>query len=333
MNIYKILKYNKLIKNFRIKSFGIFLLHRFGKRYLALHFDPVLGCNLRCQMCYFSIEETRKQMQGTFPVSNLPILADALFHRALKLQIGCGTEPSLYKHNREIIAIAKTKGVPYISMTSNGNLLTKSGLEELFAEGLNELTLSMHGVYKETYERLMVNASYEKFHEILAAVTELKANYPHIKLRINYTVNSDNLMELSDFFDLYGKYSINILQLRPIQKIGDTQYNNFSLDSIIKHYSTTIGKVVDLAKKNGILCLAPTLKSLTHPTNTNQLVVESTYCYVSPKYTWRDDFDLASDTYESYSKRNRVGKSLFKDIFRKKTDYESDIKNLNYTVS
>ena len=333
MNIYKLLKYNKLIKNFRIKSAGIFVLHALGKRYLAIYFDPVLACNLRCQMCYFSDEEIRKTMKGVLPQEHIALLGNAFFHRAIKLQIGCGAEPSLYKYNVEVIRLAKKKGVPYISMTSNGNLLSKDDLKSFFAAGLDELTLSMHGVYRETYEKLMTNANYDKFHEILTSVTELKKQFPNVKLRINYTVNKDNLMELSDLFVLYGKYSIDILQMRPIQQLGDTEYHNFSIEPIIQHYEETIGKVSAICKERMMMCLAPTLKSLIDPNNKNHLVVESTYCYISPKYIWRDDFDLINDTYELYSKRTNLGKLLFYDIFRKKSDYDSDIRNLNYTVS
>lgn len=333
MNIYKLLKYNKLIKNFRIKSAGIFVLHALGKRYLAIYFDPVLACNLRCQMCYFSDEEIRKTMKGVLPQEHISKLGNAFFHRAIKLQIGCGAEPSLYKYNVEVIRLAKKKGVPYISMTSNGNLLSKDDLKSFFAAGLDELTLSMHGVYRETYEKLMTNANYDKFHEILTSVTELKKQFPNVKLRINYTVNKDNLMELSDLFVLYGKYSIDILQMRPIQQLGDTEYHNFSIEPIIQHYEETIGKVSAICKERMMMCLAPTLKSLIDPNNKNHLVVESTYCYISPKYIWRDDFDLINDTYELYSKRTNLGKLLFYDVFRKKSDYDSDIRNLNYTVS
>ncbi len=333
MNIYKLLKYNKLIKNFRIKSAGIFVLHALGKRYLAIYFDPVLACNLRCQMCYFSDEEIRKTMKGILPQEHISKLGNAFFHRAIKLQIGCGAEPSLYKHNVEVIKLAKQKGVPYISMTSNGNLLSKDDLQSFFAAGLDELTLSMHGVYRETYEKLMTNASYDKFHEILTAVTELKQQFPNVKLRINYTVNNDNLMELSDLFELYGKYSIDILQMRPIQQLGDTAYHNFSIEPIIQHYAETIGKVSAICKERKMMCLAPTLKSLVEPDNKNHLVVESTYCYISPKISWQDDFNLETDSYESYARRVNLSKTLFKDIFRKKSDYQSGIKNLNYTVS
>ena len=41
----------------------------------------------------------------------------------MKLQIGCGAEPSLYKYNEKLIVLAKEYGVPQISYTTNGSLL------------------------------------------------------------------------------------------------------------------------------------------------------------------------------------------------------------------
>lgn len=90
-NFYFLLKINQHIKSVRLKSAGIYLLHLLGKRYFGIFLDPVLACNLRCRMCYFSDEEKRKRFShGMFKPEDLPRLADAFFHRALKLQIGCG---------------------------------------------------------------------------------------------------------------------------------------------------------------------------------------------------------------------------------------------------
>ncbi|WP_262920273.1 radical SAM protein [Parabacteroides sp. FAFU027] len=331
--IYKLLKYSKIIKSHRVKSFGIYLLYLLRRRYLAIFFDPVLNCNLRCQMCYFSDSEKRKKMQGIFPKDNLIKLSDALFHRALKLQIGCGAEPSLYKHNQEIILLAKEKGIPFISMTSNGNLLDKKTVKTFIESGLNELTLSLHGVKKETYEHLMTNASYDRFLSILEAVRELKEDYPNFQLRINYTINNSNIDELALFFDKFGHIPINVIQLRPIQKMGETAYADFSIEGIIQKYDQTIGKVINECHKRNITCIAPTLQLLQKDNNNDSMLVESTYCYISPNYIWRNDFDYLNETFEQYSSRTQMNKLLWNEIFRKKSDYISNKRNLNYTVN
>ena len=44
---------------------GLWLFHVLGKRYIGVFLDPVLACNFRCKMCYFSDEEKRKSLRGT----------------------------------------------------------------------------------------------------------------------------------------------------------------------------------------------------------------------------------------------------------------------------
>jgi len=331
-NVYFLLKLNRYIRSPRVKNLGIYFLHLTNKRYLGIFLDPVLACNLRCRMCYFSDPEKRKTMKGVFDKEDIVRLADALFHRALKLQIGCGAEPSLFAHNREIIRIAKEKKVPYISMTTNANLFSEEDWWQLVEAGLDEVTLSVHGVTKESYEYFMEKAVFEKFHSALATLTEIKKKYPSFQIRLNYTVNKDNLDELQFFFDVFGNYLFDILQIRPIQQIGNTDYHDFSWKEIYEHYDFVIEKIKSECKEKGITCIAPAKNDLIADENENSTVVESTYCYVSPKYVWKDDFNLKEDDYESYAKRTHLGRKLLANVFRSKKSFEKSKKKLNYEI-
>ncbi|MGB5418359.1 radical SAM protein, partial [Algibacter sp.] len=121
-----------------------------NRRYLAVNLDPVLACNLRCKMCYFTDAEYVKKLKGQFNDQEIERVAETVFNRALKLQVGCGTEPTLYKKLPELIALGKKYHVPYISLTTNANLLTEEKIEALLKAGLNEFTISLHGVKKES---------------------------------------------------------------------------------------------------------------------------------------------------------------------------------------
>src|SRR5690606_19540283 len=100
MNIYKLLQLNRKIKSHRIKFLALYLLHTFNKRYLAVNLDPVMACNLRCKMCYFTDADYVKTLKGQFKDEELDQVAKTIFSRALKLQIGCGTEPTLFKDRK-----------------------------------------------------------------------------------------------------------------------------------------------------------------------------------------------------------------------------------------
>jgi len=341
MDIYKLLKINQYIKNHRIKFLGLWLLSVMNRRYLAIQLDPVLACNLRCKMCYFTDDDfVRKNMKGVMKESDIEPLAKTIFKNALKLQIGCGAEPALFKHNVKLIETAKSYKVPYISMVTNGNLFDRDDIENLAVAGLDEVILSMHGVVKSSYEDFMDKAEYEKFHSVLQFITDQKRVNPNLRLRINYTFNEDNFAELEQFFDFFGKYSIDIIQLRPVDKIGETTYNNFSLKNIESQYARISAMLKSEASQRGITLLYPAsiyrneVESLkVHTGNDSSYLIPYTYCYVSPKFFWKDDFEWKTETFSSWQKRSNWNAQLFKNVFTSRKALDKTNRNmLNYSV-
>jgi hypothetical protein len=61
--------------------------------------------------------------------------------------------------------------------------------------------LVSNGITKESYEKLMQGAWFETFHRALRTIVELKRKFETTKpaIRINYTVNPENLSELGRF--------------------------------------------------------------------------------------------------------------------------------------
>ncbi|MDM1041010.1 MULTISPECIES: radical SAM protein [Empedobacter] len=335
MNVYKLLKLNWLIKNHRIKFLGMYLLHKTNQRYIAVNFDPVMACNLRCKMCYFTDENYVKKTKGIFPKEDLSILADKMFGRALKLQIGCGTEPTLYKDLAQIVSLGKAHKVPYISLTTNANLLTKEKVKELVDNGLNEFTISLHGVHQEAYENFMGKASFDKFHEALQAIYEEKKNNPNLILRINYTFNKDNFLELMDFFAMYGQYEPNILQIRPMKSMGDTEYQDTDISSLKDSYDAVLKEIKTESKNREMTLLATsTYDELVNATNVESLVYNYTYCYIRPGYTWKDEFDYKKDTFNDFSKKIGLSKELLRNAFssKKQMDKLKTKTSLNYNI-
>jgi MoaA/NifB/PqqE/SkfB family radical SAM enzyme len=216
-------------------------------------------------------------------------------------------------------------------MTTNGNLLTDRELWDFVEAGLDEITLSLHGVTRESYEYFMVGASFDVFCKTMATLTEIKKSYPRFKVRVNYTVNQDNMKELVLFFYVFVSYAIDILQIRPIQKIGESEYRSFSWDELCRLYDEVIKKVRNDTLRHGVVCIAPEKEDLQN-VGGDESVVEATYCYISPQYVWREDFDLNQDTYQSYSKRTKRSKTLFNNIFKKTKSDIDNHKRLNYSI-
>lgn len=331
MDVYKLVRINRIIKNHRIKFFGLYLLHKFNMRYLAVNLDPVMACNLRCKMCYFTDAEYVKTLKGQFKDDEIDHVAEVIFKRALKLQIGCGTEPTLYKNLPKIVQLGKQYNVPYISITTNANLLDEEKIKALLDAGLNEFTISLHGVKKETYESFMKKASYEKFHEVFETFAKLKSKYD-FKVRINYTFNKDNFYELKEFFKHFDGNSFDILQIRPIQKIGNTEYNDFDLESLREDYPSIIQEIKNSCKANNITLLAPNQIPNQTKSNDSSLIFDYTFCYVSPGSFWKDDFKWKEESFNQYSSKTGWSKLLFSNIFKSKSELKTLQNKLNYEI-
>ncbi len=331
MNIYKLLKLNRSIKSHRIKFLGLYLLHKLNQRYLAVNLDPVLACNLRCKMCYFTDADYVKTLKGQFKEDELNHVAKTIFKRALKLQIGCGTEPTLYKDLVRVVELGKIYKVPYISITTNANLLDEEKIENLLKAGLNEFTISLHGVTKESYENFMKKASYEKFHNAFKAFAKLKAKYD-FKVRINYTFNKDNFYELQDIFKHFDGKSFDILQIRPIQKIGNTEYNDFDLETLREDYPKIIKSIRESCKANNIMLLASERIPNKKDTNESSLIFDYTFCYVSPQKFWKSGFDWKNESFNTYSEKIGWSNTLFKNAFKSKETLNSLSNRLNYEI-
>ncbi|WP_047549460.1 radical SAM protein [Psychroserpens sp. Hel_I_66] len=331
MNIYKLLQLNRKIKSHRIKFLGLYLLHKFNKRYLAVNLDPVMACNLRCKMCYFTDEDYVKTLKGQFKDDELELVAKSIFKRALKLQIGCGTEPTLYKNLVRIVELGKAYKVPYISITTNANLLSEEKIEALLRAGLNEFTISLHGVTKESYENFMKKASYEKFQNAFKAFAKLKSKYD-FKVRINYTFNKDNFYELKDFFNHFNANSFDILQIRPIQKIGNTEYNDFDISTLKEDYPALIESIRNNCKDHKITLLAPNTLSVLEGKNQSSFIFDYTFCYISPNKFWKDGFNWKEESFNQYSNKIGWSQMLFSNVFKTKTELKTLSNRLNYEI-
>ncbi|MGE0076857.1 MAG: radical SAM protein [Bacteroidales bacterium] len=303
-----------MIRSNRIKLLLIFIAQLFNKRYYSIRVDPIFACNLRCRMCYFS--QSRKSDSKRFTVEDIDILAKNTFRNALQVVVGCGAEPTMYKEFIRIVRRAKEFGVPSVSVVTNGQLLTYEHLESLVDIGLDELILSIHGTKMETYERFMVGAQWEKLIDVLEKFNEIKALKPQNKtsLRINFTANPENYGELQQFFDVFGGYNVETLQVRPVMAIGGEYEQGFNNDNI-GEYQKVIIELKTLCSKHHVQLLA----NIDNPTYTGtgkpNPIVQETYKYISPTFVIDEGFDWQNETYRQYQGRVMWKSKIFRKVF------------------
>ena len=341
MDIYKIIKIYQRIESPKLKLLGILLLHLLRRRYLYISLDPALACNLRCRMCYFSNPDEDKELHGTFSSEDIQAIAKALFHRGLKLQIGCGAEPTTHKGLADIVKLAKECGIPHTSITTNGNLLTLPLLQKLVENGLDELIVSVHGLEQKTYEGMMVGAHFDRFEQLVENVACIRKEHPAFKFRVNYTVCADNVDNLRLIPKVFAKVKPDVIQLRPVQDIGSTAYTNYSLKELTDTYDEYMTPVITFCQKNGITCLYPNKENLAcineeneQHEHTNSAVDMLPLFYLSPRKGWKEAFNPYTETFEQFSKRTHRVRFMVRTLL-KGTQPEAQYattKALNYNV-
>ena len=310
---YKLIRLNRQLRSHRVKFAAALVAHHLRIRHLAVRIDPVMACNLRCTMCFFSNEEYVKNAKGIFTAAELERLADMFFPRALLVVFGCGTEPTLYRNFPELVRLARRYKVPHIGFTTNGQLLQEDHLQKFIEYGLHELTISAHGVTKETYERFMVNSSFERLHDVLHTLDIVKqrnnSGFPH--LRLNYTVNAMNLDELNSFFDVYGQYNIKTIQVRPIIDFNG-QFRDLLATNDLPVYDDAIAKLRAGCKARGVTLLANTSDPVYETENSSSAILQAVHRRITPMEVWRHDFNWRTETYNEFYKRIGWSSHLFK---------------------
>ena len=312
-----LLRLNRLLPA-RLKFAAVLAADIVGMRHLIVRLDPIIACNLRCGMCYFSDEKFMPPGPvRRFSREDVERLAGQFFPLAVQVHIGCGTEPTMFKGYSALVPLARKHGVPFIGFTSNGQLLTAPHLRTMIEGGLTEITLSTHGVHKETYERLMVGASWDTYHANLRMLCDLKRELgaANPRMRINYTVNSSNLRELREFFTRFDDYNISVLQIRPMDNIGNTAYHWEDLAPVASEYRDILAGLQEQCRARGVHLMAG--EPEVQAENKYAAVYETAVLRVlNPNTVWRQDFDFRNMSYREYLRKSGYHRQVLNYILR-----------------
>src|SRR3972149_4129304 len=126
---------------------------------LRLWVEPTSFCNLKCPMC--TSKDVPEEKIGYMDWDLYKKIIDEAKDFVYDIDLFMGGESLFHKRLPEMIAYAKANGIR-TRLSTNATVLTKDKREALLDAGLDFIIFSFDGYEKEVYEKIRVNANFEK---------------------------------------------------------------------------------------------------------------------------------------------------------------------------
>ncbi|MFC1807225.1 radical SAM/SPASM domain-containing protein [Candidatus Omnitrophota bacterium] len=157
------------------------LYPRFGiVGHFPLHVDIELStnCNMSCPMCYRRTQKFTDRVKPQLMEEDVfkKIIDEAVVNRLFSIRLSLRGEPLLHPKIFDFIEEAKSRGIPEVSMLSNGLALDNDRFKKLIELGFDWLTLSVDGL-DSTYESIRKPAKFEELLKKIKSFSELKKQH------------------------------------------------------------------------------------------------------------------------------------------------------------
>lgn len=126
---------------------------------LRLWVEPTSFCNLKCPMC--TSKDIPPEKVGYMEWDLYKKIVDEAKDFVYDINLFMGGESLFHKNLPEMIAYAKANGIG-TRLSTNATVLTKEKRNALLDAGLDFIIFSFDGYEKEVYEKIRINANFEK---------------------------------------------------------------------------------------------------------------------------------------------------------------------------
>lgn len=215
----------------------------------VLMVEPTDACTLKCVMCDVQQKKTGSShflstAQFESILGKFPRIRELIF---------CGIgEPLLNMDIFSIIAVARERGVPFINLITNGELLDPKISDSILSSGLNQLHISVPAVTEEAFQEIRNHpqVSLSRLSENIRFLTRKnKDRGIGIKIIINMVMMKFNHAQLKSavsFFKELGSDGICLVQMTTI--LGKKE--DINMDR--KGASRLFSELKTLANKKGL---------------------------------------------------------------------------------
>ena len=241
-------------------AYGIKFAKLMGIRYLLVRMDTNFICNLRCKTCYFSGPKANKLRIPPMKLDFFEAIARDVFPKTRILFLSCGGEPLMTKRFEDFLEVTGKYSIPYVGYVTNGLLLNENTIRSSIENKVKEITISIDGATKETYEYIRLGGDFEKLMSNLILCKEIfqkvKRNPP--SLRFNYTITRSNHHEMPRLVEIARNTGVSQIKFRIYSDWGGKlDFNEESLAGYERSFNESLDNAKKIASESGIYVIAP----------------------------------------------------------------------------
>ena len=197
-----------------------------------IQIEPTSQCNLRCIMCYQSDKSFSSKSAGFMGYMKLDLLKkiiDEIEGKIEAVTFASRGEPTLHGELDEFLKYCDGKFLG-LKLNTNVTLLNEKKINSLLSSDLQSLVLSIDEKNKENYEKIRVNAKFEKVMQNLNLLKDIREkNYKNSKLKIRISgvkINTDqDVEEMNKFYSEFAD-EIVLVDYEPWESSYENEKNN-----------------------------------------------------------------------------------------------------------
>lgn len=197
-----------------------------------IQIEPTSQCNLRCIMCYQSDKSFSSKSAGFMGYMKLDLLkkiVDEIEGKIEAVTFASRGEPTLHGELDEFLKYCDGKFLG-LKLNTNATLLDEKKINSLLSSDLQSLVLSIDEKNKENYEKIRVNAKFEKVMKNLELLKNIREkNYKNSKLMIRISgvkINTEqNVEEMNQFYKEFAD-EIVLVDYDPWESAYENKINN-----------------------------------------------------------------------------------------------------------
>jgi MoaA/NifB/PqqE/SkfB family radical SAM enzyme len=182
-------------------------------RFIDLEIDVSNRCNIRCQMCYFSFDQTFYAKPVYMKAGDFEAIAERVLPHAKAAMLSLGSEPLISPEFTRILEVAARYRVPELGFYTNGLLMNDRIIDAIFANRVTLVAVSIDGATKETFESIRRGANFDLLLKNVRALTRRRAELGLVRPRVRFGVvmMRRNIEELPDIVTLAWRLGVEEL--------------------------------------------------------------------------------------------------------------------------